>query len=335
MNQITITDLAKKLGLSVSTISRALNDHPDIKNSTKELVNKVAKKMGYEPNIMARNLKAQFSTQIGVIVPEIKHHFFAEVISGIEQVAYKEGFTVIVAQSNEDFEREKTNANSLYQNRIAGLLVSISQQTDNIEHLQLLVDKGVKLVAFDRVSPELKVPKVIVNDYKASIDAVNMLIKSKHKKIAHFAGPQNLLNCNYRKKGYLDALTSANIDVCKELISTGGMHEQDGINQAKFLVENHIDFDAIFAVNDPVAIGAMNYLKKKGYKIPTDVSIIGFSDNPIAEYVEPALTTVHQPAFEMGSSAAKKLIDLIKNKKEVEDELEILDANLIVRSSTK
>jgi DNA-binding LacI/PurR family transcriptional regulator len=334
MNQITIKDLAAKLGLATSTISRALNDHPDIKSDTKKLVNDFASKMGYEPNFMARNLKSKNSNQLGVIVPEIKHDFFSKAISGIEEIAYTNGFTVIVSQSNEDEYREKINTNSLYANRIAGMIISLSQTTKDISHFKNLIEKGVKIVQFDRISKELDTYKVVIDDYQDSYDAVSYLISKGYKKIVHLAGPQILLNCKDRFLGYKNALKDNGIKFSKEMVVYGGMHENDGHSSAENLVKNKIKFDAIFAVNDPVAIGALESLKKHSINIPKDVALIGFSNNPITEYVTPSITTVEQPAFEMGKLAASILISLIKNEKiNINSKIFKLNATLILRES--
>lgn len=334
MTQITIKDLAVTLGLSTSTISRALNDHPDIKTETKKLVQQTATKLGYEPNIVARNLKAKYSNQIGIIVPEIKHDFFSKAISGIEEVAYKAGFTVIVSQSNEDEEREKINANALYLHRVSGLIVSLSQTTQNIKHFKNLLKKGVSIVFFDRVSKEDNdTYKVVIDDYQSSYDAVKYLISKGYKRIVHFAGPKILQNCSERLAGYKKALEDSGIGFNEKLVVHGGMHEDDGIKNIQYLKNKNIKFDAIFAVNDPVAVGAAIYLKKNGYKIPDNVAIIGFSNNPITEYMTPSLTTVEQPAYEMGKKAASILISLIKGENGSGEKKIVLPTKLIIRES--
>jgi len=334
MNQITIKDLALKLGLSTSTISRALNDHPDINIKTKKLVNDLATKLEYEPNFMARNLQSKNSHQIGIIVPEIKHDFFSKAISGIEEVAYKNGFTVVVSQSNEDVEREKLNANSLYLNRIAGIIVSLSQTTKNVDHFKTLLSKGVKIVMFDRVAEEIDAYKVVVDDYQASYDAVKYLVGKGFKNIIHLAGPQTLSNCKNRYLGYKAAIEDSNIEFKKEFVFYGGMHEDDGKMDIENLINNKIHFDAIFAVNDPVAIGASVVLKKNGLRVPEDVAIIGFSNNPITEYVSPSITTIDQPAYEMGKMSASILLALIRGEEmPTTSKNTKLEAKLILRES--
>ena len=227
MKQITIKNIASHLNLSVSTVSRALNDHPDIHSKTKKSVKKVAIEMGYNPNIMARNLKSSSSNQIGVIVPEIRHDFFANAISGIEEVAYQKGYTIIIAQSNELQEREIINLNSMYLHRVAGIIVSISQTTTSSSHFKRLLDNGVKIVFFDRVCDDLNTPRIRIDDMQSSYKVVEYLIKKGYKKVVHFSGPQTLEICRNRKFGYEKALKDFNVDY-EPIIFQGGMHETDG-----------------------------------------------------------------------------------------------------------
>lgn len=335
MRHTTITDIAKRLGVSASTVSRALSDHPDIKADTKKLIKKLAKKFNYKPNPIARSLKNSRTTIIGVIVPEIKHDFFSSAISGIEEVAYHSGYTIIVCQSNENFEREVVNTNALIQQRVAGIAASISQNTKNGDHFQGVIDHGIPLVFFDRVLKNISASKVIIDDAKSAFDAVSYLIDRGYKKIAHFAGPKVLEICKKRLNGYTEALNKARIPIMKELISYGGLHEIDGYNSMDNLLKKNIIPDAIFAVNDPVVVGAFQRIKEAGLKIPEDIGLIGFSNNKITSLVDPPITTVDQPSFEMGKKSAEILIELIENeKKNTHAKTITLEAKLIVRSST-
>jgi DNA-binding LacI/PurR family transcriptional regulator len=334
MKQVTIKYIASYLNLSVSTVSRALNDHPDIHIQTKKLVKQAADKLGYNPNIMARNLKSRTSNQIGVIVPEIRHDFFANAISGIEEVAYQKGYTIIIAQSNEEQEREMLNLDSMYLHRVAGIIVSISQTTTSSEHFKRILDKGVKMVFFDRICDDLNTPRVHIDDFESSYNAVEYLIKSGYKKIVHFAGPQALGICKNRKDGYEEALKDLNV-VYSPIIFEGGMHESDGYNNVDKLINSGIDSCAIFAVNDPVAIGALKRLKELKIMVPEQIGIVGFSNNPITEMVSPTLTTVDQHAFDMGRKAAEVLISNIEDQTETNQQIDIkLKTTLIIREST-
>jgi LacI family transcriptional regulator len=336
MNHSTITDIAKKLGISPSTVSRALSDHPDISSKTKKQVRKIAKELNYTPNPIAQSLKNNRTSTIGIIVPEIKHDFFSSAISGIEEVAYQSGYTIILCQSNESFEREVVNTNMLMHHRVAGVIVSISQNTKHGDHFRDLIERGIPLVFFDRVCEDVKASKVVIDDAKSAYNAVSYLIKKGYKRIAHFAGPIGLEICKKRLNGYKEALKNAKLRFEEGLIQYGGLHEQDGYNSMEFLLKKKLIPDAIFAVNDPVAIGAFQRIKESHLKIPKDIAIIGFSNNKITTLVDPPLTTVNQPSFEMGKKAAEILIGQIENKnKSLEPKTIVLKAELIIRGSTR
>ncbi len=335
MKHTTITDIAKILGISPSTVSRALSDHPDIKASTKTLVKKLAKEYNFKPNPIAQSLKNNKTTIIGVIVPEIKHDFFSSAISGIEEVAYNSGYTIILCQSNESFEREVVNTSSLVQQRVAGIVASISQNTKNSDHFQSIIDRGIPLVFFDRACEGITASKVIIDDTKSAFDAVTHLIDRGYKRIAHFAGPKVLEICRKRLQGYNDALKRGKLPLFKEFVQYGGLDEKDGYNSMDYLIKKNLIPDAIFAVNDPVAIGAFQRIKEAGLKIPEDIGIVGFSNNKITTLVNPTITTIDQPSFEMGKKAAEILVGIIENeKKSSKAKTVILEAKLIVRGST-
>ena len=334
MRHTTITDIARKLGISPSTVSRALSDHPDINDNTKKKIRKLAKEFNYKPNSIAQSLKNNKTTIIGVIVPEIKHDFFASAISGIEEVAYHSGYTIIVCQSNENFEREVINTNSLIQQRVAGIVASISQNTKNGDHFQNVLDCGIPLVFFDRTCENICASKVVIDDAKSAFEAVSYLINKGYKKIAHFAGPDVLEICRKRFKGYSNALNTHGIKIRKDLICYGGLHENDGYNSMDLLLKKKITPDAIFAVNDPVAVGAFQRIKEAGLRIPADIGIVGFSNNKITTLLDPPLTTVNQPSFDMGRKAAEILIKQIENDTNHFKPITVtLEAELIIRGS--
>ncbi len=331
----TIKDIAAKLNLHHTTVSRALRDHPDVKEETKRKVKELAKKMNYQPNNLARSLKRQKSNSIGVIVPEIRHHFFSAVISGIEDVASKAGYVILVAQSNEQFEREIMNTNAFISNHVAGLLVSISQTTVSSDHFKRFMELGGKLVFFDRVCDDLPASQVIVDDYGGAFAAMEYLIGKGYKRIAHLGGTKNLSISKMRYQGYVDALKKHGLPFNDDYVFWGGLHEQngaEGMNQ--FLALSEMP-DAIFAVNDPVALGAYEVIKSHGLTIPQDIAVVGFSNNPISTFLSPPLTTVEQPAYEMGKKAAHLLLEQINQKKTSERTIhkEILPVRLIVRGS--
>ena len=335
MKHKTIIDIAKELNISASTVSRALNNHPDINENTKLLVNKIAKKIGYVPNPIALGLRKNRTSTIGVIVPEIKHDFFSSAISGIEEIAYHSGFTIIVCQSNESYEREVINTRALMHHRVAGIIVSISQTTQNGDHFKELNKHGIPLVFFDRVCQDVKASKVIIDDRKSAYNAVHHLIKRGYQRIAHFGGPQELDICSKRFGGYKDALKREGMIVDKSIIYFGGLHEDDGYSAMDKIIKEKKNIDAVFAANDPIAIGAFQRIKEAGLKIPDDIGIVGFSNNKITSLVEPPITTVNQPSFNMGKRAAEILIKLINEDNiKIEPIVEVLDTELIIRKST-
>jgi DNA-binding LacI/PurR family transcriptional regulator len=333
MKQSTIIDIAKQLSISPSTVSRALSDHPDIKLATKELVKKVALELQYSPNPIARSLKNNRSSTIGVLVPEIKHDFFSSAISGIEEVSYEAGYTIIVCQSNESYEREVINTTVLMQHRVAGVIASISQNTKSDDHFQDLVARKIPLVFFDRICNGVHASKVIIDDYQSAFDAVTYLIGKGYKKIAHLGGPEQLGICAARRQGYLDAVHRYGVHANEGFATYGGLHEQDGYDAMCILLAGETLPDAIFAVNDPVAIGAFQKIKEAGLAVPGDVAIMGFSNNIITALVDPPITTIAQPSFEMGRKAAAVLIAAVEDKT-TEPVTIVLPTTLIERRST-
>ena len=339
-NQVTIKDIARELGISPSTVSRALKDHPDISVATKKAVNELAEKLNYQPNIVALNLRQKKTNTIGVIIPEIVHFFFSTVISGIEDVAYTAGYNVILAQSNESFQREITDMKALFNSRVDGMLLSISRETTNFDHIESVISKGVPIVFYDRMYNSPNSSKVIVDDYAGAKEAVNHLIEQGCKRIAHINGSPNLIISIDRFRGYTEALEENKIIVNQDLVINcqSGTFEEGKRAAYKLLAQKPIP-DAIFAGNDPMAMGAMMAIKEKGLKIPEDVAIVGFSNWFFGELMDPSLTTVDQPGFEMGQEAARLLIRQIEVKDKDDDidpqpETKILKTKLIIRNSS-
>ncbi len=332
VKKITIKDIAKKLNIHHSTVSRALRNDSSVKAETRELIKETAREMNYKPNFFAQSLKNRFSKFIGVIVPEIKHDFFAKAISGIEDYAYERGYIIIICQSNEDPEREVMTTNALASYEIGGLLVSVSQNTRDGTHLREILSQGIKLVMFDRVIDDIECSKVIVDDYKGAFDATKHLIKMGRRRIAHIGGTKDLNISQERFHGYKDALKEAKIKYDPELVFFGGFQEENGIEGMQYLLGAVNPPDAVFCVNDPTAIGAYEVLKKRNYKIPDDVAVIGYSNSPMSNIISPSLTTVDQPAYELGREAAKLLIQEMEKGKS-KATLKKLRVKLIKRDS--
>lgn len=334
MKHITITDLAERLNLSASTVSRALRNHPDISDKTKNRVQKAADRANYQPNLIAQSLQNKRSNNIGVIVPEIRNSFFSTVISGIEDLAYESGYTIMVCQSNDTFHREIINTRALAANRVAGMLVSTSQETTSFDHFKQVISQDVPIVLFDRVVEELAVPKVVVDDFNGAYQAVSHLIKTGRTRIAHLTGSNSLYVGRKRREGYEAALREHGLPVQDAYIIRGGYHEEDGRRGAMKLLELSEMPDGLFAINDPVALGAFVYLQDQQVRIPEQIGIVGFSDNPNASLIRPALTTINQPAYEIGKTAASILLDILNGDMEKQDTTIMLETKLIVREST-
>jgi len=338
-NQITIKDIARELGISPSTVSRALKDHPDISIATKKAVNELADKLNYQPNTVALNLRQRKTNTIGVIIPEIVHFFFSTVISGIEDVAYEAGYNVILAQSNESVEREKSDIKALFNSRVDGLLLSISRETTNFDHIESIISKGLPIVFYDRMYTNPNTSKVIVDDYVGAKEAVLHLIEQGYQQIAHLEAAPGLQIAVDRRRGYIDALRENNMPIKETMIiecPNGSL--EDGKKATKKLLSLASPPDAIFANNDLLAMGAMLSIKEKGLKIPGDVALMGFSNWFFSQLLDPPLSSVDQPGFEMGQEAARLLIRQIemkdKDQFEVQPETKILKTRLVIREST-
>ena len=333
---LTLKDLAQKLGLSTSTVSRALQNNPAISDDTRLRVNKLAKKIGYYPDALAKSLKNKKSYTIGVIVPEISHFFFSSVIDGIEDVTYKDGYTILVTKSNEDFEREVLNLESLISNRVAGVIASISQNTKTGKHFYNIINRGIPLVLFDRVLDDLDVHKIVGDDFEKVYEMVNHLIDSGYQNIAYLAGPSHLNITMNRVDGYKKALIDNNIELMDGLIININLNENDGFEGAKTLIREFPKVDAICCVNDPVALGVYKYLNKVGIKIPDKVGVTGFSNNPSSEIINPTMTTVDQQGYQMGKKAAEILLQKINNESiDSLDKTHIIEGELIIRDSSR
>ncbi|WP_319581723.1 LacI family DNA-binding transcriptional regulator [uncultured Pseudodesulfovibrio sp.] len=334
MSQFTIKDLARKLGVSPSTVSRALRGHPDISPATKQRVAEAAEKYHYHPNQLAQSLQKKRSNVIGVIVPAIRHNFFSSVISGIEELAYDNGYTIMVCQSNETLAREILNVQALVANRVAGLLIAISSETTTHEHLARAMRQHVPLVQFDRVVEELDTGKVVVDDYAAAFGAVEHLIQCGYRRIGHMAGQDGIALNRKRFEGYRDALAANGLPLEEKFHLHGGYREEDGRAGAEHYLALDELPEAILAINDPVAVGLYTRFKEAGVRIPDDIALVGFSDTPVAALLDPALTSVHQPAFDMGKTAVSLLLRQFDEGADFIPETVVLATDLRVRGSS-
>ncbi len=335
IHQITIKDVARELGVSVSTVSRALKDHPDISPQTKQLVRDMVERMKYKPNAIALSLRNRRTNIIGVIVPEIVHHFFSSVISGIDEAAVEAGYNVMFFQSNESYEREIMNIQSIINSRADGLLISVAKGSKKFNHIRQLLDDNIPVVFFDRAPEEIETDKVIVDDFEGAFTAVDYLIKTGCRRIAHFAGPQHLQISYLRKRGYISALEKNGLRVDDELIITCDTFDA-ALDVTRIVMSKSRPPDAIFTVNDMTAVGTLNTVKAMGFKVPGDVSIVGFTDGLVSSITDPLLTTVSQHGFEIGRKAAEILIKRINDECESSQPVtEVVKTDLVVRESTR
>lgn len=337
LSQVTIKDIARELGVSPSTVSRALKDHPDISRDTKKAINELAKKLNYQPNTIALNLRQSKTNTIGVIIPKIVHFFFSTVISGIEDVAYDHGYNIIISQSNESYEREVSDLKALFNSRVDGLLISVSRETTNFDHFVSVFERGVPMVFFDRVIEHLDTSKIIVDDTEGSYEAAKHLIQQGCQRIAHFAGPDILKISKNRVDGYIKALEDNNIIVDDKLIincQEGTVEESKGI--AKKLLKSKNPPDGICCSNDLAAIGALQAAKELQIPVPEKLAIIGFSNWEITTMTDPPLSTVDQPGYEMGRQAAELLLKEIHSKEDefIEPQVITLPTKLLIRGSS-
>ena len=317
MNNTTLKEIAHQLGISITTVSKALKGYTDVSASTKKAVVDLAKKMHYSPNSFAVNLRTKESKIIGLIIPTLVHDFFSTVIQGILEEADKRDYLVIILQSNEKLEFEKKQIDLLLNKRVDGILMSLSNETGEFAHLNSIINHETPLVLFDKIAKLVNCSKVTIDDRKAAYDAVCYLINKGYKKIAHFRGsymPQNSID---RFLGYKKALEDNNIiyDASLVFLCENNNDFNDGYENAKIALNQYQDIDAIFAVTDLVAIGIIKYCNEIGISIPGKIAVLGFSNWFMSSVITPKLSTVEQPGFEIGKKSAAILFDEIHSKK--------------------
>lgn len=337
MNQhrITIKDLARELGISKSTVSRALRGHPNVKKETREAVKALAEKLDYQPDQVALSLVHRKTFMIGVVVPNVSFPYFSQVLSAAESTAAQAGYQLILCQSHESFETEKKIIQKLVASRIDGLLLSISGETQDFEHIHNLRRRGIPVVLFDRVFGHGTFPQVLVDNFEASFQVTRHLIEEGYRRIAHVAGPQKLLVSQQRLQGYLQALEEAGIEEEEDLIVEKGFRREDGREAVEELMRLAKPPEAILAVSDSAAIGAKAALERLGLRIPDDVALASFNNEAYTAFVEPSITTVSFPLKEMGAEAVRMLLSLLDVPDEQGDpQQKILSTELVVRKSS-
>lgn len=333
-SQVTLKQIAEALGLSAMTVSRAINDKGNVDEKTKKRVLEKARSMGYTPNHVAKSLVSRKTYTIGVVIPEISHAFFPEVVRGIEEVTYHTNYQLILTHAAEQFEREKAAINTLRSKRVDGLLISSSQRVEDYSFYKEIIGSGTPVVFFDRCIENIGASCVSVNDKSSSRQIVQHLIDHGYKKIAYLSGPQKVSIGKERLDGYLDALRSGNLPVENKWIIQGGFREEEGYKAMKKLLELPEDQwpRAVATVNDPSAFGAIGAIEEQGLSIPEDIAIVGFTDDVRAPLLKSPLTTVHQPAYEVGKKGAEKLIRTIEDPDEPLENIKVI-TTLKIRSS--
>ncbi|MFG4001304.1 LacI family DNA-binding transcriptional regulator [Flavobacterium aquidurense] len=334
----TLKQIAKELGVSVSTVSKALNDSPEISEQTKVKIKEYAKLKNYKPNVIGLNLKNRKTKTIGVIIPNILNSFFAKVFSGIEKVADKKGYNVITCISNESLEKEIHTLEMLSNGTIDGFILSVSEEAQKLQdysHFSAIINDGTPIVMFDRIADEVECDKVVVDDFDSALNSTQHLINLGCKNIALISSVDNLSVGKLRADGYLKALADNNIPVNEKIILRTDS-EEDMKSKIDALLDNKID--AIFALDENDSVAALRVSLKKGYKVPEDISIIGFADGILASRrLSPSLTTVSQHGIEIGEVAAKQLIKRLEESEEETSDYEtiVIKTKLKERESTR
>lgn len=335
---VTMKDIANALGVSVATVSRALSDNPRISAETRENIKRYAREHNFLPNFIATSLRksrVQPMKIIGVIIPQFTHYYFTSILTGIEEEAWKHGYRILVAQSNEQYGREVEICRSFYENKVCGIIVSQAKDTVKYEHFQQLLDQGVPLVFYDRICTSINTSRVVVDDYLGSLRAVEYLIETGCRHIAFYGGPKNLEISKNRYNGYRDALLKARLTPDPRFIVECDDRQKAETVTEQMLSQEDIP-DAFFAINDDTAIGILHTAKRMGYRIPQDISICGFTNGERAVACDPMLTTVEQRGVRVGEEAARILIDKVEGRSPMEKvDKRVVKTKLIIRGTTR
>ncbi|MCW0483015.1 LacI family DNA-binding transcriptional regulator [Gaoshiqia sediminis] len=328
----SLKDLARELNVSISTVSRALRNHPDISPEMREKVKQLANLRKYSPNPLAMGLLKQETRMIGVIVPDLVTHFYASIISGIESLAKEKGYFILIASSNESAEKEKESIENLRKARVEGLLICLSQETTDTGHFENLLEQGIPLVFFDRVCLQGQIPTVTADNAEAAGKITRHFYEQGYRRIAFISGPEQLNISRERLAGYKAGLEACNLPVDPDLIERCNLSHDSARQAMSRLLKLPNPPDAVFGINDTVAFAVMKEIKEHGLRIPRDMGLVGFTDEFHATVVEPQLTSITHPTFEMGRKAAELFFDKIE--KNAPPETIILQTKLVVRESS-
>ena len=333
--RVTIHDIARELNTTASTVSRALQDHPCIGKDMKKAVWELTKKLNYHPNFTASSLRKGKRNTIGVIIPRIDRSFFSSVIRGIEDVAYEAGYNVLICQSYDSWEREKSIVDNLVNGKVDGLIVSLGLETKDYKHFQSFQEMGIPLIFFDRAPENLKVHKVEINDFAGAFDAVEHMINQGCRNIAHFAGPKHISIYKYRFEGYKAAMLKNGLQVNNKSVFKDTLTREAG-EQAAIKISKMAPMpDGILAASDFSALGAILAFKKAGIKIPKDIAVIGFANEPFDDMLDPGISSVDQHSLEMGQQSAKLLFEAMDDQNfSNAPKVITLNPDLIIRKSS-
>lgn len=332
---ITIYDIAKGVGFSPTTVSRALNNHPAVNQKTKQRIYEIATQMGYRSNMFASNLRRQRTHTIGVIVPILNSSFQSSVMAGMEKVATEAGYNLIISQSMGTAEKEVANAKTMFNSRVDGLLVSLAHDTENIDHFEPFFKKGIPVLFYDRVAEHKQSTSIVIDNVQAAYKATTHLIEQGCRNIVHISGNLKINVYANRLKGYKYALIDHNLPFRESLVITNNLTEEDGIKAAEQILKMKPRPDGVFVSNDFCAVNCMKALKQAGVSVPRDIAMVGFNNDPITRVVEPSLTTIDYPGYEMGEVAVRSLINYLDALSDISITNTItLRSELIVRESS-
>ncbi len=334
--EVTIYDIASRLNISTATVSRALKDDPVVNKKTKKKIVAAAEEMNYRSNHFARNLRNSKTETIGVIVPRLNSNFMSSAIAGIEKVINNQGYNLIISQSSEDAEKEKASAKTMFRNRVDGLLVSLAYDTEDLSHFDMFYKKKIPVIFFDRVMDHEHYTNIIIENEKAAYEATTHLINHGCKRIVHITAVPKQNVYRDRLNGYKRALNDNKIKFDDKNVIIGNLSLEAGALAKDIILQMKPLPDGIFAANDNCAVGCMLALKQAGVSIPADIAFVGFNNDPVSKVVEPNLTTINYPGYEMGETAARNLINHLTGNAIIHTTGTIvLRSELIVRASSQ
>ncbi len=331
---VTIYDIAKELHISAATVSRGLNDHPAIKKQTRDKIHETARRMGYQQNIFASNLRKKKTNTIGVIIPHLNSYFTSTVIAGIEKVANQQGYNLIISQSLESVKKEEANVDTMFNSRVDGLLVSLASDTEDIEHFRFILQKEIPLIFFDRTFDAPDCTCIVIDNHQAGYEATHHLLEQGCRRIVHVAGNLRSKVYHSRHAGYQQALLDFGLEYNPSLVLFPDLRDPDPGRTAQDILAINPLPDGLFCVSDTQAAAIMSELRRANIEVPQEIAIVGFNNDLLSRVVEPALTTISYPGQKMGELTARTLINQLNNAQKSEEEMVVVEHQLVVRASS-